>query len=54
LLSSEHFSVDGTLIEAWSAVKSMRRRDGKDDPPPREGLAQHSGIRVPHPDRLRN
>lgn len=29
-----HFSVDGTLIEAWSAVKSMRRRDGKDDPPP--------------------
>jgi transposase len=34
LLSSEHFSVDGTLIEAWSAVKSMRRRDGKDDPPP--------------------
>ena len=34
LLSSEHFSVDGTLVEAWSAVKSMRRRDGKDDPPP--------------------
>ena len=34
LLSSEHFSVDGTLIEAWSGVKSMRRRDGKDDPPP--------------------
>ena len=34
LLSSEHFSVDGTLIEAWSAIKSMRRRDGSDDPPP--------------------
>ena len=34
LLSTEHFSVDGTLIEAWSAIKSMRRRDGKDDPPP--------------------
>jgi hypothetical protein len=34
LLPSEHFSVDGTLIEAWSAVKSMWRRDGKDDPPP--------------------
>ncbi|HEX3846702.1 MAG TPA: IS5 family transposase [Steroidobacteraceae bacterium] len=34
LLSSEHFSVDGTLVEAWSAVKSMRRRDGKDEPPP--------------------
>ena len=34
LLPSEHFSVDGTLIESWSAVKSMRRRDGKDEPPP--------------------
>ncbi len=34
LLSSEHFSVDGTLIEAWSAVKSMRRRDSSGPPPP--------------------
>jgi transposase len=33
LLSNEHFSVDGTLIEAWAAAKSMRRRDGKDEPP---------------------
>jgi transposase len=33
LLSNEHFSVDGTLIESWAAVKSMRRRDGDDDPP---------------------
>jgi transposase len=33
LLSNEHFSVDGTLIESWAAVKSMRRRDGQDDPP---------------------
>lgn len=33
LLSAEHFSVDGTLIEAWAAVKSMRRRDGSDAPP---------------------
>lgn len=33
LLSNEHFSVDGTLIESWAAVKSMRRRDGKDEPP---------------------
>ena len=29
LLSNEHFSVDGTLIESWAAVKSMRRRDGE-------------------------
>ena len=27
-----YFSVDGTLIESWAAVKSMRRRDGKDRP----------------------
>ena len=27
------FSVDGTLIESWAAVKSMRRRDGRDEPP---------------------
>jgi hypothetical protein len=33
LLSNEHFTVDGTLIEAWAAVKSMRRRDGDDEPP---------------------
>ena len=33
LLSNEHFSVDGTLIESWASVKSMRRRDGKDEPP---------------------
>jgi transposase len=32
LLSNEHFSVDGTLIESWAAVKSMRRRDGRDEP----------------------
>ena len=33
LLSNEHFTVDGTLIEAWAAMKSMRRRDGGDEPP---------------------
>jgi IS5 family transposase len=30
LLSSEHFSVEGTLIEAWASLKSFRRKDGKD------------------------
>jgi transposase len=28
LLSSEHFSVDGTLIEAWASIKSFRPKDG--------------------------
>lgn len=31
LLSSDHFSVDGTLIEAWASIKSFRRKDGKDN-----------------------
>src|ERR1700756_5299712 len=28
LLSGEHFSVDGTLIEAWASQKSFRPKDG--------------------------
>jgi transposase len=37
LLSSEHFTVDGTLIEAWASLKSFKRKDqkpgrGPDDP----------------------
>lgn len=32
LLSSEHFSVDGTLIEAWASMKSFKPRD-----PPESG-----------------
>ena len=30
LLSTEHFSVDGTLIEAWASMKSFRPKDGYD------------------------
>ena len=33
LLSDEHFSVDGTLIEAWASMKSFRRKDDGGDPP---------------------
>ena len=33
LLSNEHFSVDGTLIEAWASMKSFRPKDGSDEPP---------------------
>lgn len=36
LLSGEHFSVDGTLIQAWASHKSMRRKDGSDDSRPPE------------------
>src|SRR5262252_6537248 len=31
LLSTDHFSVDGTLVEAWASMKSFRPKDG---PPP--------------------
>src|SRR5574338_1412776 len=36
LMSSEHFTVDGTLIEAWASLKSFRPRDEPpgDRPPP--------------------
>ena len=33
LLSTDHFSVDGTLIEAWASIKSFRPKDGSDEPP---------------------
>jgi transposase len=33
LLSDEHFSVDGTLIEAWASHKSFQRKDGGDQTP---------------------
>jgi transposase len=32
LLSDEHFSVDGTLIEAWASIKSFQPKDGPKNP----------------------
>ncbi len=38
LVSTEHFSVDGTLIEAWASMKSFRRRtDDSSGGPPADG-----------------
>lgn len=34
LLSKEHFSVDGTLIQAWASQKSFRPKDGSNDQTP--------------------
>jgi transposase len=34
LLSDEHFTVDGTLLEAWASLKSFRRKDEGPQPPP--------------------
>ena len=48
LLSKEHFSVDGTLIQAWASHKSFVRKDGNDDsgtggPGGRNALADWKG-----------
>jgi transposase len=44
LLSSEHFSVDGTLIEAWASIKSFRRKDGQDSDPDGPGRNAERGF----------
>ena len=33
LLSTDHFSVDGTLVEAWASMKSVKPKDGSGAPP---------------------
>jgi transposase len=37
LLSSDHFSVDGTLIEAWASMKSVKPKEGSGEPPVQGG-----------------
>jgi transposase len=42
LLSDDHFSVDGTLIDAWASIKSFRPKgDGEDDAPPAGGSGRN-------------
>jgi transposase len=45
LLSGEHFSVDGTLIEAWASMKSFQPKDGSGPPanPGRNGERDFHG-----------
>src|ERR1700745_2907552 len=42
LLSSEHFSVDGTLIEAWASMKSFVPKEGR-KPPSGKGRGRRGG-----------
>ncbi len=44
LMSSDHFSVDGTLIEAWASTKSFRRIDGDDNDPQGSGRNAERGF----------
>ena len=41
LTSDEHFSVDGTLIEAWASMKSFRHKDA---PPPPPGGGRNAAV----------
>jgi len=50
LSSSEHFSVDGTLLEAWASPKSFRPKDGSGEPPD----PGRNGERDFHGERRRN
>lgn len=42
-MSDEHFTVDGTLIEAWASHKSFRRKDGQGKPPEAGGDVDFHG-----------
>jgi transposase len=44
LMSSEHFSVDGTLIEAWASMKSFKPKGGSGDERPRDRAATPKSI----------
>src|SRR5215813_4626478 len=50
LLSDDHFSVDGTLIEAWASMKSFRPKDVSGEPPG----AGRNGDRDFHGEKRRN
>lgn len=48
LLTEEHFTVDGTLLEAWASMKSVRPKDDNDGPPGPDGknpFADYTGQR---------
>jgi transposase len=52
LLSDEHFSVDGTLIQAWASMKSFQPKPAAGTEPPASGDAgtgQDSGASAPEP-----
>src|SRR5437870_9607961 len=42
-LSDEHFTVDGTRIEAWASQKSFRRKDDPGDRPGASGEVDFHG-----------
>ena len=43
-MSQEHFTVDGTLIEAWASLKSFQKRDKQDDELPPNDLSRNPDV----------
>ncbi len=54
LLSSEHFSVDGTLIEAWASMKSFKPKATSDAAPPPAAPPETPPDAPPAPPQARN
>ncbi len=44
-MSDDHFTVDGTLIQAWASHKSFRKKDGSGDPHDGDGANFHGETR---------
>ena len=51
-LSDEHFTVDGSQLEAWASLKSFQRRDAAPSEPPDDPgnptVNFHGGLLTPH------
>jgi transposase len=44
LLSKDHFTVDGTLIEAWASLKSFQKKDKSDDDTPPDAGSRNAEV----------
>src|SRR2546429_4421230 len=44
LLSAEHFTIDGTLLEAWASQKSFKRKDQPGDAPMIRGIRRLTSV----------
>ena len=47
-MSDDHFTVDGTLVEAWASIKSFRPKDEdpQDRPPPDDPAVNFHGKKL--------
>ena len=45
LLSDDHFSVDGTLVQAWASLKSFKAKNDGEQPPPADGRNEEVDFR---------